>query len=140
MDFLFQPPPIPILSQTVKSFVDTPFQKYQLSLKRQLVGRSVQLDSVLSTLEHCAKTIQQDLLHLRTNADDKTRFVLLIDLFLPPAIYYCTVPLSNASPKLTSLLQIICHIKSHQSSMKQVQVCCAMLVSSPRIHCSRLFF
>ncbi|KIM47756.1 hypothetical protein M413DRAFT_439424 [Hebeloma cylindrosporum] len=72
VDFLFQPPPIPVLSQTVKSFVDTPFQKYQLSLKRQLVGRSIQLDSVLSTLEHCARTIQQDLLHLRTNADDKT--------------------------------------------------------------------
>jgi len=86
VDFLFQPPPIPILSQTVKSFVDTPFQKYQLSLKRQLVGRSMQLDSVLSTLEHCAKTIQQDLLHLRTNADDKTRFVLSIYLLLLPAI------------------------------------------------------
>lgn len=138
VDFLFQPPPIPIVSQTVKSFVDTPFQKYQLSLKRQLVGRSMQLDSVLSTLEHCARTIQQDLLHLRTNADDKTRFVLLIHLFLLPVIYHCgIVPSSSTSLKLTNLLQIICHIVSHRSLMKQVQMRYAMPVS---IHCSRPIF
>lgn len=141
VDFLFQPPPIPILSQTVKSFVDTPFQKYQLSLKRQLVGRSMQLDSVLSTLEHCARTIQQDLFHLRTNADDKTRFVFSIHLFLLPAIYHCgIVPSSNASLKLTNLLQMICHIESRQSSMKQVQMCYVMPVSSSCIHCSRPSF
>lgn len=74
MDFLFQPPSIPILSQT-KSFVETPFQKYQQSLKRQLVGRSNQIDVVLSTLEQCARTLQQDFLQLRTNADEHTRCV-----------------------------------------------------------------
>lgn len=77
MDFLFQPPSIPILTQTVKSFADTPFQKYQLSLKRQLVGRSAHLDAVVSTLEQCAHTIQQDFLHLKSNGDDKTLYVLV---------------------------------------------------------------
>ncbi|KAF8973530.1 hypothetical protein BDZ97DRAFT_1648009 [Flammula alnicola] len=76
VDFLFQPPPIPTVSQTVKSFVDTPFQKYQISLKRQLVGRSSQLDTVLSTLEQCARAIQQDFLHLRANGDDKTKTLI----------------------------------------------------------------
>ncbi|KDR85455.1 hypothetical protein GALMADRAFT_132149 [Galerina marginata CBS 339.88] len=72
VDFLFQPPPIPILPQTVKSFVDTPFQKYQLSLKRQLVCRSSQLDSVISSLEQCARTIQHDFYHLKAGGDEKT--------------------------------------------------------------------
>ncbi|KAF5312388.1 hypothetical protein D9619_002857 [Psilocybe cf. subviscida] len=87
MDFLFQPPSIPILSQTVKSFVDTPFQKYQQSLKRQLVGRSNQIDVVLSTLEQCARTLQQDFLQLRTNADETTKpFVEdLINTYQPAA-------------------------------------------------------
>jgi hypothetical protein len=74
VDFLFQPPPIPVLPQTVKSFVDTPFQKYQLSLKRQLVCRSTQLDSVISTLEQCARAIQYDFFHLKAGGDGKTMY------------------------------------------------------------------
>ena len=76
--FLFQPPPIPVLSQTVKSFVDTPFQRYQLSLKKQLVNRSSRLDSVISTLEQCAKTIQLDFSQLKANTNGKSTFVALL--------------------------------------------------------------
>ncbi|KAH9486511.1 Conserved oligomeric Golgi complex subunit 1 [Psilocybe cubensis] len=59
------PTPVPVLSQTARSFIGAPFQKYQVSLKRQLVGRSLQLDNVISTLEQCARTIQLDFAHLR---------------------------------------------------------------------------
>ena len=71
-DFLFSPPPIPVLSQA-KLFTDTPFQKYQLALKRQLVGRSSELDSVLLTLEECARAIQLDLATVKGPDDEKTR-------------------------------------------------------------------
>ncbi|CAA7265909.1 unnamed protein product [Cyclocybe aegerita] len=70
-EFLFSPPPIPVLSQSSKAFADTQFQKYQLAFKRQLVGRSLQLDAVLSTLEQCARTIQQDILHVKLHGDGK---------------------------------------------------------------------
>lgn len=73
MDFLFQPPSIPILAPTIKSFVDTPFQKYQLSLKRQLVGRSTQLESVLCVVEQCAYAIQHDFLHMKIGDDETSR-------------------------------------------------------------------
>src|SRR6266540_4111109 len=71
-DFLFSPLPIPVLSQT-KSFVEIPFQRYQLALKRQLVGRSSELDSVLLTLEECARTIQLDLAIVKGPDNEKTR-------------------------------------------------------------------
>ena len=80
-DFLFSPPPIPIVSQSAKTFVDTPFQKYQLTLKRQLVGRSSHLDKILSTLEQCARTIHQDFSHIKGNGDEKTKWVHLIIYF-----------------------------------------------------------
>ncbi|KAF9535657.1 hypothetical protein CPB83DRAFT_913079 [Crepidotus variabilis] len=64
-DFLFSTPPVPILSQNVKSFADTPFQKYQQGLKQQLVGRSGRLDGIISILEQCARSIQHDLSIMR---------------------------------------------------------------------------
>jgi hypothetical protein len=64
LDILFRPTPAPILSQTLKVKPDTPFHKYQATLKGQLVGRTTQLDEVLSTLEQCARTIQQDFTHI----------------------------------------------------------------------------
>ncbi|KAF8913112.1 hypothetical protein CPB84DRAFT_1812046 [Gymnopilus junonius] len=76
VDFLFHPLSIPALSQTVKSFVDTPFQRYQLSLKKQLVSRSARLDSVISTLEQCARAIQLDFVQLKTNSEGKTMQVV----------------------------------------------------------------
>ncbi|KAF8167632.1 hypothetical protein B0H34DRAFT_24536 [Crassisporium funariophilum] len=87
VEFLFQSPPIPILSQSIKSFVDIPFQKYQLALKRQLVSRSAQLDDILSTLEQCARTIQHDFSHLRAGRDDKTALLIdqLVQTYQPAA-------------------------------------------------------
>ncbi|PPQ67134.1 hypothetical protein CVT25_005735 [Psilocybe cyanescens] len=87
VDFLFQPTPIPVLSQTVKSFVGAPFQKYQTSLKRQLVGRSLQLDNVISTLEQCARVIQLDFVHLKGGGDEKTASLIqqLTETYQPNA-------------------------------------------------------
>ena len=84
LDFLFQSPSVPIFSQTVKSFGDTPFQKYQLTLKRQLIGRSAQLDDILSALEHCARTIQHDFSIVKAGiaGDEKTMSVFISKPFL----------------------------------------------------------
>ena len=84
LDFLFQSPSVPIFSQTTKSFGDTPFQKYQLTLKRQLIGRSAQLDDILSSLEHCARTIQHDLSIVKAGigGDEKTKSVSIFKPFI----------------------------------------------------------
>lgn len=58
----------------MKSFIDTPFQKYQLVLKQQLAGRSGQLDSVASILEQCARSIQHDL-SIMQNAGEISSYV-----------------------------------------------------------------
>ncbi|KAF9486293.1 hypothetical protein BDN70DRAFT_869769 [Pholiota conissans] len=97
LDFIFQPPPIPVLTQILKSFADTPFQKYQLSLKQQLVGRSTHLHAVLSTLEQCARTIQQDFLHLKANGDDKTMpFIERLTKSYQPTATLLTVRVTSA--------------------------------------------
>lgn len=73
-DFLFTPTPIPPLSQG-RSSADTTFQKYQLSLRRRLVGRSPQLDSVLSAVEDCAQTIQHDFSIIKGLEEENIRSV-----------------------------------------------------------------
>ncbi|KAF9056119.1 hypothetical protein BJ165DRAFT_479792 [Panaeolus papilionaceus] len=65
IDILFQSPPIPMITQSTKHFSDAPFQKYQASLKRQLIGRSAQLEELLSSIENCARVIQNDFLQLK---------------------------------------------------------------------------
>ncbi|PPQ99568.1 hypothetical protein CVT24_005356 [Panaeolus cyanescens] len=64
-DILFQSPAIPVITHSTKHFSDAPFQKYQTSLKRQLVGRSAQLEEVLCSIEQCARVIQNDFLQLK---------------------------------------------------------------------------
>ncbi|KAF5323366.1 hypothetical protein D9611_005665 [Ephemerocybe angulata] len=66
---LFHAPPPPNSSQTSKVHDPVPFQQYQASLKRQLLGRTAQLDAVLSTLEQAARSIQKD---FSTVLSDKT--------------------------------------------------------------------
>lgn len=51
----------PTSSQASKGHETGPFQQYQTSLKQRLLGRTAQLDAVLSTLEQAARTIQSDL-------------------------------------------------------------------------------
>ena len=103
LDFLFQSPSIPIFSQTTKSFGDTPFQKYQLTLKRQLIGRSAQLEDILSALEHCARTIQHDLSIVKSGigGDEKTRSVL----FSSPLYFFYNVCRSFVNNQLTQAYQ-----------------------------------
>lgn len=57
----FKAPSPPLSAQSMKSSESGPFQQYQASLKRQLLGRSAQLDAALITLEQCARVIQSDL-------------------------------------------------------------------------------
>lgn len=106
LDFLFQSPSVPILPHTIKSFVDTPFQKYQLTLKRQLLGRSAQLDDVLSALEHCARTIQQDFLIVKagTGSEEKTNrpFVNQLTETYQPAANTFSVNVTSIIDKVVS--------------------------------------
>ncbi|KAG5647782.1 hypothetical protein DXG03_008505 [Asterophora parasitica] len=69
VDFLFQAPALPTLSQGGLVSADASFQKYKASLRRQLVGRTSLLHDVLATLENCARTIRQDLAHVMANSE-----------------------------------------------------------------------
>ncbi|KJA28288.1 hypothetical protein HYPSUDRAFT_74168 [Hypholoma sublateritium FD-334 SS-4] len=135
VDFLFQPPSIPILAPTIKSFVDTPFQKYQLSLKRQLVGRSTQLESVLGTVEQCARAVQQDFLYMKTGDDETARPLMqqLIQSYQPAANSFTVkvvdildqansaglVFLSRITDDLMSSSSFINNISCTQSNMQE---------------------
>jgi conserved oligomeric Golgi complex subunit 1 len=58
----FKVPALPTASLQASKILDaTPFRRYQNGLKQNLLGRSARLDSVLSTLETCARNIQKDL-------------------------------------------------------------------------------
>ena len=123
LNFLFQAPSVPTLSSTIRSFVDTPFQKYQLTLKRQLLGRSAQLDDVLSALEHCARTIQQDfsIVKAGTRSDEKTKSVFFswtLILFLK---YETIGRLLTNSQKPINPLRILFQSTLYLSSTKQCQ-------------------
>lgn len=60
VDFLFESPPLPVMSQGGAVSLDSSFTRYKSALRKQLLGRTSLLDDVLKTLENCAKTIQQD--------------------------------------------------------------------------------
>ncbi|KAF8078884.1 Vps51/Vps67 domain-containing protein [Lyophyllum atratum] len=75
VDFLFQAPPLPTLSQTGLGPVNASLQKYKTSLRRQLVGRTSLLDDVLATLESCARTIRKDLAHVMAGGDETRELV-----------------------------------------------------------------
>ncbi|KAG5650993.1 hypothetical protein H0H81_010293 [Sphagnurus paluster] len=70
VQFLFQTPLLPTLSQAGMGQADASFQKYKASLRRQLLGRSTLLDDVLATLENCARTIRQDLAHVMASGEE----------------------------------------------------------------------
>ncbi|KAG6910534.1 hypothetical protein DXG01_009953 [Tephrocybe rancida] len=85
--FLFQAPLIPNSSQGGP--VDTSFQKYTTSLRRQLVGRTAMLDDVLATLESCARTIRQDLAHVMTGVESPELVKQLETAYRPDADALC---------------------------------------------------
>jgi hypothetical protein len=83
VNFLFQPTPFPIHSQTTFGQGEVSFQKYKSTLRRQIIGRTTLLDDVLATLENCARTIKQDLSHVMASGDEtwcvlKSCFTLLV--------------------------------------------------------------
>ncbi|RDB29071.1 Conserved oligomeric Golgi complex subunit 1 [Hypsizygus marmoreus] len=75
VDLLFHAPPLPTSTQASLGLVDTSFQKYKASLRRQIVGRTSLLDEVLATLESCARTIQQDLAYVTGVGDGAPEMV-----------------------------------------------------------------
>jgi hypothetical protein len=71
VDFLFNAPPLPVFPGLGP--IDSSFQKYKASLRRQLLGRTSLLDSVLATLESCARSLQRDLSVVLGGKDEEAR-------------------------------------------------------------------
>ncbi|KAJ7070881.1 Vps51/Vps67 domain-containing protein, partial [Mycena amicta] len=71
INFLFDSPPLPVLTGLAPG--DSSFQKYKAALCRQLIGRTVLLDSVLGTLENCARSIQRDISVVLGKKDAESR-------------------------------------------------------------------
>lgn len=71
---LFDAPSLPSATQ----LENQPLQKYRTALQRQLLGRVSLLDNVLRTLEKCAATLQDDLLHVLRGGDAETVYVYII--------------------------------------------------------------
>lgn len=75
LDFLFNTVALPALSQSYTNH-DIPLRKYRSSLKQQLLGRTVLLDSVLRTLEQCAKHVHEEICMIRAGLGDETKSML----------------------------------------------------------------
>ena len=77
VEHLFAAPPLPALSQggCGSSLISLPFQKYKSALQRQIGGRTVSLDGILSPLESRAEGLQRDFCQIATGDGDDTRFV-----------------------------------------------------------------
>ncbi|KAJ6520000.1 Vps51/Vps67 domain-containing protein [Mycena sanguinolenta] len=90
VDFLFTSPPLPTLPGLGP--VDSSFQKYKASLRRQLLGRTSLIDSVLATLESCARALQRDLSVILGGDDEEARGVAaqLSEQYRPNAEALCT--------------------------------------------------
>ncbi|KAJ7103347.1 hypothetical protein B0H15DRAFT_926631 [Mycena belliarum] len=90
VEFLFNAPPLPVFPGLGP--VDSSFQKYKASLRRQLIGRTSLLDSVLATLESCARSLQRDLSIVLAAKDEEARGVAasLSERYRPDAEALCT--------------------------------------------------
>ncbi|KAJ7161400.1 hypothetical protein C8R43DRAFT_1063548 [Mycena crocata] len=97
VDFLFTAPALPVFPGLGP--VDSSFQKYRASLRRQLLGRTSLLDSVLATLESCARSLQRDLSVVLAGEDEESRSVVaqLSEQYRPNAEALCTGVLDTLS-------------------------------------------
>ncbi|KAJ7925961.1 hypothetical protein B0H13DRAFT_2229543 [Mycena leptocephala] len=97
VEFLFNAPPLPVFPGLGP--VDSSFQKYKASLRRQLLGRTSLLDSVLAILESCARSIQRDLSVVLGGEDEEARGVVaqLSEQYRPNAEALCTGVLDTLS-------------------------------------------
>ncbi|KAJ6503353.1 Vps51/Vps67 domain-containing protein [Mycena vitilis] len=97
VEFLFTAPPLPVFPGMGP--VDSSFQKYKTSLRRQLLGRTTLLDSVLATLESCARSLQNDLSVVLAGDDEEARGVVaqLSEQYRPNAEALCTGVLDTLS-------------------------------------------
>ncbi|KAF7339319.1 hypothetical protein MSAN_02145500 [Mycena sanguinolenta] len=97
VDFLFTAPPLPTLPGLGP--VDSSFQKYKASLRRQLLGRTSLIDSVLATLESCARVLQRDLSVVLGGDDEESRGIVaqLSEQYRPNAEALCAGVLDTLS-------------------------------------------
>nr|GAT59019.1 predicted protein [Mycena chlorophos] len=87
--FLFDSPPLPVASGPSPG--DSSFQKYKAGLCRQLIGRTALLDSVLATLENCARSLQRDIAVVLGGKDEDSRSIAatLSERYQPDADSMC---------------------------------------------------
>ncbi|TFK30900.1 hypothetical protein FA15DRAFT_662966 [Coprinopsis marcescibilis] len=81
------PPPPSVSSQGAKAADTKPFRQYQAALKQHLLNRTGQVDTVLASLEQCARSIQKDLsiVFSDTSEDGKSFAEVLVDGYQPHA-------------------------------------------------------
>ncbi|KAJ7225342.1 Vps51/Vps67 domain-containing protein [Mycena pura] len=97
IEFLFNAAPLPVF--TGLGPVDSSFQKYKATLRRQLLGRTSLLDGVLATLENCVRSLQRDLSVVRAGEDGDAHNVMaqLSEQYRPSAEALCTGVLDTLS-------------------------------------------
>jgi conserved oligomeric Golgi complex subunit 1 len=80
INFLFQVAPLPTNTQTIYGQGEASFHSYKSTLRRQIIGRTSLLDDVLTTLENCARIIQQDQAHVMAGGEE-TQWVIILFCF-----------------------------------------------------------
>jgi len=78
LDYLFQASPPPALSQNSTSplVADSSFQRYKTILQQQIMGRTPLLNGVLSTLENCARALQNDISRIISEEGDGNQYAV----------------------------------------------------------------
>ncbi|CAK5280282.1 unnamed protein product [Mycena citricolor] len=93
--FLFNAPALPVMGA---GHADVSFEKYQQSLRQQLLGRTALLDGVLLTLENCARSLQRDFAIVHGgDTDDRATLSKLTEEYQPHADELCAGILDTLS-------------------------------------------
>lgn len=77
VNYLFNTVPLSILSQPSTGF-DSSLKSYRSSLEHQLLGRTALLDSVLSTLEQCARHIHEEVSLMRSGSRNEAGYAVVL--------------------------------------------------------------
>jgi len=90
LDYLFTNVPLPTLSQSAIDY-DSPLRKYQSSLKQQLLGRTINVDNVLGSLEQCARHVYEDISLIRAGSRNEAKYELSLSVAFFNHIHRCMV-------------------------------------------------
>jgi len=111
LDYLFTNVPLPTLSQSAIDY-DSPLRKYQVSLKQQLLGRTITVDNVLSGLEQCARHVHEDISLIHAGSCNEAKYELSLSVTFFNHIHRCMVDSltgqhESAAEELTGSISLI---------------------------------